>query len=33
MSAHAGGRRSADQLRVFAESVMQPLREAGEVTA
>jgi len=33
MSAHAGGRGSADQLRVFAESVMQPLRAAREVTA
>jgi len=33
MSARAGGRGSADQLRVFAESVMQPLRAAREVTA
>jgi 5,10-methylenetetrahydromethanopterin reductase len=33
MSAHAGGRGSADQLRVFAESVMQPLRAAHKVTA
>ena len=33
MSARAGGRGSADQLRVFAESVMHPLRAAREVTA
>jgi alkanesulfonate monooxygenase SsuD/methylene tetrahydromethanopterin reductase-like flavin-dependent oxidoreductase (luciferase family) len=33
MSAHAGGRGSADQLRVFAEGVMHPLRAAREVTA
>jgi 5,10-methylenetetrahydromethanopterin reductase len=33
MSAQAGGRGSADQLRVFAEGVMQPLRTAREVPA
>ncbi|MBV9600169.1 MAG: LLM class flavin-dependent oxidoreductase [Chloroflexi bacterium] len=33
MSARSGGRGSADQLRVFAETVMQPLRSARGVTA
>jgi alkanesulfonate monooxygenase SsuD/methylene tetrahydromethanopterin reductase-like flavin-dependent oxidoreductase (luciferase family) len=33
MSARSGGRGSADQLGVFAEQVMQPLRAAHRVTA
>jgi alkanesulfonate monooxygenase SsuD/methylene tetrahydromethanopterin reductase-like flavin-dependent oxidoreductase (luciferase family) len=33
MSARSGGRGSADQMGVFAESVMRPLRAARGVTA
>jgi hypothetical protein len=33
MSARSGGRGSADQLSVFAETVMQPMRGARPVTA
>src|SRR5262249_17972073 len=33
MSARSGGRGSADQIGVFAESVMQPMRAAREVMA
>jgi 5,10-methylenetetrahydromethanopterin reductase len=33
MSARSGGRGSADQMRIFAEGVMQPLRAAREVSA
>ncbi|HEY2592356.1 MAG TPA: LLM class flavin-dependent oxidoreductase [Chloroflexota bacterium] len=33
MSARSGGRGSADQLSIFAQSVIKPLRAAGGVTA